>query len=265
MNTKSPRLDLGFTLVELMITIMIVGILTALAIPSYKGYVYNSKLSEAYNMLDTLGKNEITYFSTNGEFNHMTTANPVNLADTMTVATDSAWATLGYPSNPGSRVYFSYRAKAGKSDSSGTELTSAGSSVSGNGFTTISDGTLLAANYSGSSNCYSAGYSAVSFGATSQSSYNWLVLAAVGDLYNDHDSSCTGIVHYMDVPLSGARRAGPTYRGGFVLIREGTVSGTTTTSGTTTASTASTTSTTSTTTTTTTTGRTTTGRASPGN
>lgn len=40
----------GFTMIELMIAIVIVGVLSAIAIPAYFGYVKRSKVSEALSM-----------------------------------------------------------------------------------------------------------------------------------------------------------------------------------------------------------------------
>lgn len=41
----------GFTLLELMITVAIVAILTAVALPTYRDYVTRGKLAEAYTVL----------------------------------------------------------------------------------------------------------------------------------------------------------------------------------------------------------------------
>ena len=41
----------GFTLLELMVTVMIVGILASIAIPSYRSYIERSALSETQQRL----------------------------------------------------------------------------------------------------------------------------------------------------------------------------------------------------------------------
>ncbi len=46
------RLQAGFTLVELMIVVSIVGILASIAIPSYQAYVYRAKAAEVILQLD---------------------------------------------------------------------------------------------------------------------------------------------------------------------------------------------------------------------
>ena len=58
---KIKKLEKGFTLIELMIVVLIVGILSAIAYPSYQDYVRNSKLPEATSRLAEL-KNKMEYF-----------------------------------------------------------------------------------------------------------------------------------------------------------------------------------------------------------
>ena len=52
----------GFTLIELMITVTVIAVLTAIALPSYTDYVTRSKLAEAYaHLADLRVKMEQSY------------------------------------------------------------------------------------------------------------------------------------------------------------------------------------------------------------
>ena len=55
----------GFTLVELMIVVVILGLLAAIAIPTFSQYMRRAKTSEARDALAELYKGSVVYFSEN--------------------------------------------------------------------------------------------------------------------------------------------------------------------------------------------------------
>lgn len=62
------RIAPGFTTIELMIGVVIVGILAALAVPSFTGYVYKSRVSEAVTVLNDIKAKQETYRSKFGTY-----------------------------------------------------------------------------------------------------------------------------------------------------------------------------------------------------
>ena len=58
----------GFTLIELMIVVAIIGILAAVAIPAFMDYMKKSKKTEASLQLNKIAKNSKAYFITNARY-----------------------------------------------------------------------------------------------------------------------------------------------------------------------------------------------------
>ncbi|MEZ4845409.1 MAG: hypothetical protein R2877_00065 [Bdellovibrionota bacterium] len=89
---------------------MILGIIAAIAIPTYKTYVSNAKIAEAYPTIDELSKRQISFFSDQKYFESSTWAYPQLVWDD--------------PDNRPNRR-FDYTTPAGKILADGTECSAA--------------------------------------------------------------------------------------------------------------------------------------------
>jgi type IV pilus assembly protein PilA len=67
-NIMMKKAQQGFTLIELMIVVAIVGILAALALPAYQDYTVRSKVSEGAARLAEAKTSVAEYYSSNSTF-----------------------------------------------------------------------------------------------------------------------------------------------------------------------------------------------------
>lgn len=75
-NTKS-LLNQGFTLIELMIVVAIIGILAGVAIPAYNGYITSARIEECANEVAAISLAQKQFFLENNTFFPMAPLAPV--------------------------------------------------------------------------------------------------------------------------------------------------------------------------------------------
>jgi type IV pilus assembly protein PilE len=71
----------GFTLAELMITVAIIGILAAIAIPSYENYMTRTRRADAVSALEMVALYEEKFMAGNGQYGTLANLATVGLTD----------------------------------------------------------------------------------------------------------------------------------------------------------------------------------------
>jgi prepilin-type N-terminal cleavage/methylation domain-containing protein len=137
-RNANSRSTAGFSLIELMIVVAIVGILAAVAIPSFRTYIQKSKTAEAVTFLGEIRQREESYRAEFGTYCAAPVApraTPTSASVSWSVAANSAWNQLG--AAPDSAVRFTYEVLAGTPGTAGP----AGSNITGNDFWYVSRAT----------------------------------------------------------------------------------------------------------------------------
>lgn len=172
----------AFTLIELMLVIVIIGLLAAVAIPSYQAYLRRGYLAEAVSGLSTAKAAQESFFSLNRVY-ISTAPNPGSVPANQSVAWDAAvvgWRADGLGVRPDSRTRFQFQiwATAAAPGASGTLTCATG------GACTAAEANTEIEAFQGQSPCFTTNVVGANgtFVDTGFSGANWYVIGATGDL-----------------------------------------------------------------------------------
>jgi prepilin-type N-terminal cleavage/methylation domain-containing protein len=108
----------GFTITELMITVVIIGVLATLAIPSFTAYIYKARVTEAATFLGAIKQRQESYRSEFGQYcavdgANWGTYNPATIPgiDPIVWVPTTEWQQLG--ATPDGPIRFQYATVAG--------------------------------------------------------------------------------------------------------------------------------------------------------
>ncbi len=123
MRAAGANRSVGFTLVELMIVVAIIGVLASTALPSFLKYQLRAKTSEVKTNLQAIRHAEMAYVSEMGLFVSATRSPPTYSGSSPGDYVDTGpltanFTTIGW--RPEGRVYFSYAIEIG---GGGTQFT----------------------------------------------------------------------------------------------------------------------------------------------
>lgn len=130
----------GFTLIELMITVAIVGILASVALPSYNDYIRRGQIPEAFNALSDFRTKMEQYYQDNRNY-----GSAAACADN---ATAIAWN--GF--SPAGAKYFTYACATSNTQQSYTiTATGSGGRATGHVYTINQNGDRATSQFKGGS------------------------------------------------------------------------------------------------------------------
>lgn len=198
----------GFTIVDLMTTLLVIGVLVGIAGVSYSKYSQKSRLAESYTLLSAISQTEISYYLTHKEFYYLS-ANPgwyqYSLGSMYSAPNyeRSGWDVIGLPVSASNKIMFSYTVYPGKTNAAGTEQADSGQQ----GGTLYGNMMFAVANQI---NGWRANHSACSnrtpissyVTVAGKSQYNWFMVHASRD-FDSGNTDCTYAFKVVDTAANG--------------------------------------------------------------
>ncbi len=110
---RGRRVESGFTLIELMIVVAIMGVLAAIAIPTFSSYLYRSRTSEATTILAEVRQRQESYRAEFNQYANVSSPNPSTIPGRRPIQweTQATWRQLGVA--PDAPLRFQYNTVAG--------------------------------------------------------------------------------------------------------------------------------------------------------
>ena len=130
------QMQKGFTLIELMIVVAIIGILAAIALPAYKDYTIKSKVTELTSVTSGL-RTDAAVYCNDGRLASAAVLSPVASLSGYTYATSLAWT----PDPTATTVVIQVAAQGIDTDVDGDTVTWTGT-CGANGMTWAVGGTM---------------------------------------------------------------------------------------------------------------------------
>ena len=223
MKSFKKRLSytMAFTLVELMVTVVIVGILGAVAVTGYQGYVIRARMSEGNVHMEAITRGEVAFFLEHKVFQFLNTmprkvpsGKMPFLGDPSVGGYDVAvatWGKIGTPIPVNAPVSFAYGAATGKTTSDGTAITRGCIFSSGSDYNCLTPGAsyIVPLENTGGGACSTSTDAYLTTSGSSRLNYAWVLIVAFGNfkIVTGGADQCTTMAKAIDTDSRGSVRS----------------------------------------------------------